>query len=213
MSNLPPVPVRTPVIDFNGYLHPIWVDWMQKVFVRTGGAQSATNDEIYTLASQVIDETRLAGTVAGSGLTGAAGFPLAVNADGSTLEVVSDQVRVKDSGITAAKVADGVLAFAKFLSTDWTSSTGASGYQKLPSGVYIQWGITSSLGSGTTTNIALPTAFPTACRQVIAGVRDNSAIATTTTGQWGTGNYSASAFDLYNRTSSALTFNFLAVGH
>lgn len=92
-------------------------------------------------------------------------------------------------------------------------SHATSGYQKLPSGLYLQWGVTASLSSGTTTSISFPTAFPTACLQVLAGVRNNSAVATTTTGQWGTGNYSASAFDLYNRTSVALTFNYFAVGH
>jgi hypothetical protein len=96
---------------------------------------------------------------------------------------------------------------------DWAASHAASGYQKQPSGLYIQWGVTASLGSGTTTGITFPTAFPTGCLQVVAGVKDNSAVATTTTGQWGTGNYATTGFDLYNRTSGALTFNYIAVGY
>lgn len=92
-------------------------------------------------------------------------------------------------------------------------STDANGYQKLPSGIYLQWGVTASLGSGTTTAVSFPVAFPTACRQVIAGVRDNSGVATTATGQWGTGGYGTTGFSLYNRTSVALTFNWFAVGY
>lgn len=49
----------------------------------------------------------LAAGVAGSGL-GLAGNALAVNVDGSTLEVAADALRVKDLGITAAKLAAAV---------------------------------------------------------------------------------------------------------
>ena len=91
--------------------------------------------------------------------------------------------------------------------------TVASGYHMLPSGIYLQWGITASLGSGTTTTISFPVAFPTGCLQVLPGVRDNSAVATASTGQFGSGNYTTTGFDLYNRTSVALTFNWMAVGY
>lgn len=94
------------------------------------------------------------------------------------------------------------------------SSTRAnSGTLSLPGGITIQWGVTASLNSATSTAITFPTAFAASCMQVIAGVRDNSAVATAATGQWGTGNYSASGFNLYNRTSVALTFNWFAVGY
>ncbi len=88
-----------------------------------------------------------------------------------------------------------------------------TGYQKLPGGVVIQWGVTGSLLSGSSNVVSLPTAFETGCLQVLAGVRDNSAVSTAATGQWGTGNYTVSAFNLYNRTSVALTFNWLAIGY
>lgn len=118
-----------------------------------------------------------------------------------------------DEEITTARIADGAVSFVKLLSTDWTSSKVASGYQKLASGLYVQWGATASLGSGTTTGITFPTAFPTGCLQVVAGITGNAAAATTATGQWGTGNYSASGFDLYNRTSIAHTFNWMGIGY
>lgn len=55
--------------------------------------------------------------------------------------------------------------------SNWSNSQAASGYQKLPSGLYIQWGnfATGSVGAtgaafGTLT---FPNAFPTACFNVI----------------------------------------------
>jgi hypothetical protein len=100
-----------------------------------------------------------------------------------------------------------------FRNLSGNSSKAASGYQRLAGGVVIQWGVTASLNSATTTAISFPTAFPTNCLIALACPKNNSAAATTATGQWGVGNYSASAFDLYNRTSIALVFNWIAVGY
>lgn len=60
------------------------------------------------IAAANVDETKLAASVAGSGLTGGAGTALAVNTDGSTLEVNADIVRIKDGGVTAAKVVTNI---------------------------------------------------------------------------------------------------------
>lgn len=103
--------------------------------------------------------------------------------------------------------------------SDWfrnlipSSSKGVSGYTKLPGGLVVQWGITGSLSSATTTSTSFPLEFPTNCLQVWLGVRNNSAVATAATGTWGTGGYSATAFDLYNRASVALAFNWVAIGY
>jgi hypothetical protein len=66
----------------------------------------------------------IAASVAGPGLTEASDV-LSVNVDGSTLEVVSDTVRVKDGGVTSAKIADGTIT-----NTDISSSAAIS-YSKL----------------------------------------------------------------------------------
>ena len=55
------------------------------------------------------------------------------------------------------------------LNTLNTYSSASSGYQKLPSGIIIQWGTTVFNGSGVA-SITFPTAFPTACRFVNASV-------------------------------------------
>jgi hypothetical protein len=93
------------------------------------------------------------------------------------------------------------------------SDKSANGYQRLPGGVTLQWGVTASLNSGTSTAITFPLAFSTSCLAVFLTPKNNSAVATTATGQGGTGNYSVTGFDLYNRASVALTFNWFAIGH
>lgn len=206
--DLPPVPYQSPIQSRNGFLSQVWSDFFKKLHVRVGGSAALTNDELYSVGTIRIEDAavtaaKLAATVAGNGLSGGAGTALSVNVDNTTLEINADALRNKDNG----------LGFAKFLSTDWTSSKVASGYQKLPNGLYVQWGITASLSSATTTTITLPIAFPTACLQVVPGIRNNTATATTTTGHFGSGNYSTTGFDLYNRTSVALTFNWMAVGY
>jgi hypothetical protein len=62
--------------------------------------------------------------VAGSGLGLSAGV-LAVNVDGTTLEVASDQVRVRDAGITQAKMASGLRV--PVVCTSSTRPTGVAG--------------------------------------------------------------------------------------
>jgi hypothetical protein len=57
---------------------------------------------------------KLAADVAGDGLTSALGV-LSVNPDNSTLEINADAVRVKDSGITAAKLGADAVTTAKIL--------------------------------------------------------------------------------------------------
>lgn len=217
-SPLPPVPHMIPLYNEGGFLNPVWADFFQKAFFRMGGTVAETNDELslFTtdrIAANSITESKINTSVAGSGIAGGGGSPLSVNTDGSTIEISGDTLRIKDLGVSTAKIANDAVSFIKLLSTDWTKSLASSGYQKLASGLFIQWGVTASIATGVTGSTNFPTAFPTACLQVVAGVINNSAVATTSTGQWGTGNYSTSAFDLYNRTSVSLTFNYLAVGY
>jgi len=217
-SNLPPIPHRTPIIDFNGFVNQAWSDWFQRLFLRVGGNIAETNDELYSVDTVRIEDgavtaAKIAAAVAGNGLTGGSGSALAVNPDGSTIEINSDAIRVKDLGISTSKIANDAVSFVKQLSTDWSNSKTSSGYQKLPSGIYIQWGTASGVTSGSTSTPSFSTSFPTACLHVIAGVKDNSAVATTSTGQWGTGSYSTTGFSLYNRTSVTLDFNWIAVGY
>ena len=47
-------------------------------------------------------------------------------------------------------------------------SKGTNGYQKLPSGIIIQWGVAA--GSGSDGSVSFPTTFPNACRMVVASL-------------------------------------------
>jgi hypothetical protein len=51
---------------------------------------------------------RIASTAAGNGLGGGSGVPLEVNVDGTTLEIVADDLQVKDAGIDEDKLAASV---------------------------------------------------------------------------------------------------------
>lgn len=61
------------------------------------------------IAAAAVDETKLAASVAGNGLAGGAGTALSVNVDASTIEISADTLRLKDAGITVAKLAQEVL--------------------------------------------------------------------------------------------------------
>lgn len=74
----------------------------------------ATWDTIFTLpANASITADQLATSIAGDGLTGGAGTPLAVVVDASTIEINADTLRVKDVGISTAKLANASVTADK----------------------------------------------------------------------------------------------------
>jgi hypothetical protein len=90
----------------------------------------------------------------------------------------------------------------------------ASGYQKLPSGMIIQWG-SGSTSSGTS-NTVFPLQFPNLCRQVVATISGGSSISTAA--YWVTiGAVSAASFFAYTThdgaTGSTNQFNYIAIGY
>ena len=74
----------------------------------TGGAGSALAVNVGAGLEISADAVRIAAAAAGNGLSGGAGSALAVNVDDSTIEINSDALRVKDGGITTAKLATEV---------------------------------------------------------------------------------------------------------
>jgi hypothetical protein len=63
-----------------------------------------------TVANNSVTEAKLTTSVAGDGLTGGNGTPLAVVVDNSTVEINADTVRVKASGITGNELAASVAS-------------------------------------------------------------------------------------------------------
>lgn len=77
-----------------------------------GGDLSGTASNAQIVAGAV-GVSEIAAAVAGSGLSGGGGQALAVNVDGSTIEINSDTLRVKDAGITNAKMSSGSFSNIK----------------------------------------------------------------------------------------------------
>lgn len=65
------------------------------------------------IQDDAVDKDKIAADVAGSGLGQNANGSLEVNVDGSTIEINSDTLRVKDGGITTAKLAANSVTAAK----------------------------------------------------------------------------------------------------
>lgn len=99
-----------------------------QALISTGSAPSWGQVGTVGVADASITAAKIAAAVAGDGIAGGAGTALSVNVDNSTLEVVTDQVRVKNGGVTAAKLAS--VTAAQMLVADslgaptWRSITG-----------------------------------------------------------------------------------------
>lgn len=127
--------------------------------------------------------------------------------------VPHNAIVLEDTGLASKTWGDWFQKIFSYLGPDgFLKSHASSGYQKLPSGLYIQWGASGSVATGTTSSLVFTKAFPNSCLQVLVGVTGNTAVSTAATGHYGSGNYSATGFDLYNRTSQNYTFNYMAVG-
>lgn len=99
-----------------------------------GGSYTADNSTLELVGSEfsVKDEgitpTQMATSVAGAGLAGGAGTSLAVQIDDSTLEINgSNDLQVKDAGISAAKLANDAVETAKILDGAVTTGKLADG--------------------------------------------------------------------------------------
>lgn len=130
---------------------------------------SVTTDKINNSA---VDEDKINVSAAGNGLSGGGGSALAVNVDNSTIEINADTLRVKDLGITGAKLAadsvDDTKAgnrVAQFYrrqggnASDW-STTGTTTYT--PGAVRKQAGsigVSLAAAPAGVANITFPTAF------------------------------------------------------
>lgn len=76
---------------------------------------------------------------------------------------------------TANKIIDGAKLAAAFQGAN--QSLGANGYQKLPGGLIIQWGLSAALGAETGTNITLPVTFPNNTLWAAATIKSNVGVA------------------------------------
>ena len=90
--------------------------------IQTGGVPTAA------IANAAVTADKLAAAVAGDGLAGGAGTALSVNVDGSTLEINTDALRIKDLGVSTAKIAANAVTRAKIESVGQQISSSSGSY-------------------------------------------------------------------------------------
>jgi len=73
-------------------------------------SNAVTSDKIQ---SNAVTEAKIATSVAGDGLSGGNGSPLAVSVDDSGIEIASDTLQLKNLGVSTAKLADNCVQTAK----------------------------------------------------------------------------------------------------
>ena len=76
--------------------------------------------------------------------------------------------QVQDGVIQTADIAAEAVNFSKMLQSEWGNNLATSGYQKLPSGLIIQWGLVTVAGSATSGTGSYPIAFPSVCLSATA---------------------------------------------
>ncbi len=83
------------------------------------------------IQANAVDEGKIATSVAGDGLSGGGGSALAVNVDDATIETNGDALRVKDGGISNAKMAAGSVNTSQLVADSVTAAKiGAAFYQE-----------------------------------------------------------------------------------
>lgn len=102
----------------------------------------------------------------GRSLTSANNFLFDASADNGTMKLQ----RGNGQDILTVDVNGNVLVDGNNLNLFSAKSLASSGYQKLPSGLIVQWGITGSIAPGSSANQVLPVAFPNAALSAIATV-------------------------------------------
>lgn len=85
------------------------------------------------------------------------------------------------------------------------------GYQKLPSGLILQWGESASLAGGSHRDITYPIPFPTSVLQV--QITPQATADSSTPVGFGWNRTSLADFTARNLSASSLTFNWLAIGY
>ncbi|UOF82051.1 putative tail fiber protein [Caudoviricetes sp.] len=86
-------------------------------------------------------------------------------------------VTVTNTGVTSVDSTTGAVTLSSLAS--FAKSLATSGYQKLPGGLIIQWGVSGTITNGGTTTVTWPIAFTTACLFATWGQQSSSHGSTT----------------------------------
>ncbi len=118
-----------------------------------------------------------------------------------------DNILVKGLGGVNAEI----IFWQPNQSLQFTSSLSTNGYQKLPSGMIMQWGQTGTIAIDDTVSVAFPIAFPTACLNVQATGNHVPVTGVSVIAQ--AYSFSTTHVTIANDGSQAGTITWFAVGH
>ncbi len=112
-----------------------------------------------------------------------------------------------DAGTNTTQLA--TTEFVQAAIAAFSSNLGVSGYQKMPSGLILQWGsVTNSVTAGAAKAVTFPIAFPNAA----LNVQQTASYTTTTMQSAWVGNLTATGFNSYANFESTKSF-YLAIGY
>ncbi len=172
-------------------------------------AKSGANSDITSLSGLT---TALSVAQGGTGATSITSGALVKGAGTSAFAAASASDIVGQIGSTAVQNASNASTVTNGVyTTNFTGSNQsltASGYQKLPGGLIMQWGVNNSATPSDTPTITFPIAFPTACvfAGVMSGYPNNDGYAT------GTYNISTTGFE-YTYHYAAYPDTWFAIGY
>ena len=202
-NNVPAINLQNIDDDFSAILSLFTVDTTQPASPQVGALFFNTNDATFQVFDGSVWRGINAASVIGKVPTATAtanAIPIA-DANGHLNTWIEQG---SGSGLDADLV--------RGLPADFTSSQASSGYQKLPSGLIIQWGqvsVSVSANTATQWTWTFPIAFPNACLQAFSTAGNNLGSTNTTESFTTT---SASGFCEYS-SAVTLTIRVLAIGY
>jgi hypothetical protein len=157
--------------------------------ITSGGVISVTSAPTYLyyntkVSTAMLDDAsvtaaKLAAAVAGDGLAGGAGSALSVTVDNTGIEINSDTLRLKDSGVTSAKINNGAVTSDKLGSASVIASkigVGAIKFESRRGDAPDDWSSGTTSGGGQTNyTLANVSKFHVICQDLQIGAGNASA--------------------------------------
>jgi hypothetical protein len=118
-----------------------------------------------------------------------------------------------ERGAQRTVAADAVSKWATIASSNTGSLLAGNGYQRLPSGLIVQWGTSGSIAQGTSGSITFPIAFPVECVGVYPTIYAQVS-GTTNAWSFGSSNFLTSGATLWNNGGNGpATAVWFAIGY
>jgi hypothetical protein len=177
----------------------------------TTASAALTNLGVSDFAKTLLDDPDAATARATLGAT-ALGGALFTATDAATARQTLDMIvtTAEAQGWTNNTKAISPLRLVEALKGG-NQSLSSSGFQRLPGGLIIQWGYSTTSGGGTT--VTFPFAFPNSCLTVVASVNAANNNRLVSTGNINTTTFPAYVFQANTGANTDATFNWIAIGY